>query len=39
MEREDIVIDLGSAREETKGPIGVGNDFVLALDQPGLSDD
>jgi hypothetical protein len=39
MEREDIVIDLGSASVETKGPVGQGNDIVLALEQPGLSDD
>ena len=39
MEREDTVIDLGSASVETRGPIGQGNDLVLALEQPGLSDD
>ncbi|MGO4169925.1 benenodin family lasso peptide [Novosphingobium sp. YAF33] len=39
MEREDTVIDLGSATAETKGPIGQGNDLVLALEQPGLTDD
>ncbi|PZQ50554.1 MAG: hypothetical protein DI555_22775 [Novosphingobium pentaromativorans] len=39
MEREDTVIDLGAATVETRGPIGQGNDLVLALEQPGLTDD
>lgn len=39
MEREDTVIDLGTASVETKGPLGEGGDIVLARDQVGLSDD
>jgi len=39
MERENTVIDLGSASVETRGPIGAGDDFVLRQNQPGLSDD
>jgi len=39
MEREDNVIDLGIASVETKGPLGVGEDAVLAQIQAGLSDD
>ncbi|WP_324698902.1 benenodin family lasso peptide [Novosphingobium sp. RL4] len=39
MVQESDTIDLGTASVETKGPIGTGGDFVLAQNQPGLSDD
>ncbi|WP_395331851.1 benenodin family lasso peptide [Novosphingobium sp. BL-8H] len=39
MVQESETIDLGTASVETKGPIGQGDDVVLAQKNPGLSDD
>lgn len=39
MERIEDLIDLGVATIETKGPIGVGGDEVLARKPAGLSND
>lgn len=39
MERIEDLIDLGVATVETKGPIGVGLDEVLARKPNGLSND
>ena len=39
MERENDVIDLGTASVETKGPFGPKPDIALGQVQPGLSDD
>lgn len=39
MEREDDVIDLGTASVETKGPGGPVDDLALGIVQTGLSDD
>jgi len=39
MVQENDTIDLGAASAETKGPIGSGDDAVLAQKNPGLSDD
>ncbi|MBA3898561.1 MAG: benenodin family lasso peptide [Sphingomonadaceae bacterium] len=39
MQRNDEVLDLGSATVETRGPIGDGADDVLQRKAAGLSDD
>jgi len=39
MEREDDVIELGTATIETMGAIGQGTDEVLGRDAAGLSED
>jgi hypothetical protein len=39
MEREDDVIDLGTASVETKGPFGPRPDIGLGQVHAGLSDD
>jgi len=43
MEREneqiDELIDLGAASAETRGTVGVGDDFIGLLQNAGLSDD
>ena len=39
MEREDDVIDLGTASAETKGPVGPKPDIGIGEVLPGLSDD
>ncbi|MDQ1158939.1 hypothetical protein QE385_003266 [Sphingomonas sp. SORGH_AS 950] len=39
MEREDDVIDLGVASEDTKGPFGVIPDEANGLSAMGLTDD
>ncbi|WP_157081188.1 benenodin family lasso peptide [Novosphingobium naphthalenivorans] len=39
MEREDDLIDLGTASVETKGPAGPVEDFAIGQVLAGLSDD
>lgn len=39
MEREDNVIELGTASVETKGPGGIAGDVGLNQNQTGLSED